>query len=59
MTLKEIIFEGVGRINVAQNSDQLAVSSDHNKRSAHKYRRFHIPSKAGVHKSRAPVRCAD
>jgi hypothetical protein len=31
MDLTEMIFEGVGWINVAQNSDQLASSSDHNK----------------------------
>lgn len=30
MALKEIIFEGLGRITEAQNSDQLAIAIDHN-----------------------------
>jgi hypothetical protein len=31
MALREIIFKGLGRISVAQNSDQLAIACDHNK----------------------------
>jgi hypothetical protein len=29
MALREIYFEGLGRISVAQDSDQLAIVSDH------------------------------